>query len=93
MNALTATVSGTMEASASATHAATRWRVGDCAGYVSDAIRGHSFRCDPRRHRLVYRDYIADRQADGQYPMLVTSYAYYLLMSCWDASKRPVFSL
>ena len=41
---------------------------GDCAGYVSDAIRGHSFRCDPRRHRLVYRDYIADRQADGQYP-------------------------
>jgi len=25
--------------------------------------------------------------------MLVTSYAYYLLMSCWDASKRPVFTL
>ena len=31
-NALTATVSGTIRASANAIHAATRWRVGDATG-------------------------------------------------------------
>src|SRR6185437_12188198 len=40
VSALTATVSGTMEASANAIHAATRWRAGDAtgAGCISVAI-------------------------------------------------------